>query len=170
MKENEPKDVGAIDYKRGTDMTILFGSIHWACVGPPFHKGSGTHAYATTGPPALLLMIVYAAAAPCPIMLYYIPIWLGFVLYRRIRAHPKQISRFRGWFVRDGFWWQLAEPVFFLALGYLLYQFDEPLGNFVMTLFLSMTAVIVIESVSMAERLRRIRDAQAEMEYLLSRR
>jgi hypothetical protein len=170
MRENEPKDVGAIDLVRSTNLTTLLGSIHWACVMPVSHKGSGTHSYATTGLPAMLLMIVYGAGMPCPMLLNFVPIWLGFVLYRRIRADPKQNSRFRGWFFRNSFFWQLAEPVFFLALGYVLYQFDKPLGNFVMMLFLSISTVLAIESVSMAERLRKIRDAQVEMEYLASKR
>jgi hypothetical protein len=98
---------------------------------PWLRKGQGVHAY-RYGLCTLILMFVYAGAAPCPELLYYMPVWLLLVLLRRPdRAAGSTYagrSIFGRWGESKG---RMIEPVFVGAVGVALLDYSEALGLFV---------------------------------------
>ncbi len=152
-------------------INVVFGvaMMHATCFTPPLRKRPGTRAYAIYGPLALMLMYGYAGFAECPELLPYIPVWLFFVVYRRIFANRQWISNFQGLSIGTG--WvghntaRLCESMFLFALGVFLSTISVALGNFVAAGALS-TFIVHVTELQAAESLRRrMRDSQYDMQY-----
>jgi hypothetical protein len=164
--DEKPQDVKPMNLREGTDVLYFGCNIYNAIGWMVFHTGSGKAAYAVTGPCAFVVMLLPSGA--CPAILFFIPIWLGFAIYRRVRADPKEHSNYPGWFslVKNERLGKVSEPFFYLMMGYIISAFDVAAGNIVMALCFTTSVVYVIEATSMARRVQRMKDAQAEMEHL----
>ncbi len=154
---------------QGLNMAYIAATVHAACIMPWLRSRPGTHAYANTGPLALIAMVFYAAFANCPEMLDYIPIWLVAVIFRRITSDRTQHSRYYGvplltrWFACGPVTAMKMEVIVMLA-AVLLLPISEPLGLFFLAETISLTVILVIEGGAQALRRRRMHDASIEHE------
>lgn len=152
-------------------VNIVFGiaMTHATCFTPLLRKRPGTRAYAIYGPLALMMMYGYAGFGQAPQLLLYIPVWLFFVIYRRVFANRVWISSFQGLSIGTGWFGhntaRLLESILLFALGVFLYPTNEGLGNFVAAGALS-TFIVHMTELQAADSLRRrMHDAQCDMRY-----
>ena len=84
----------------GTRQTfVLFAfavNTHAMCFFPLLHSHFGRRGIGAYGCFAAIAMILYAALVPCPTMLVYMKVWLGFVVWRRLTLDPVQHSMYPG--------------------------------------------------------------------------
>src|ERR1700722_17637015 len=84
----QPKDI--------VNLVYTVASIHAACITPLLRSGFGTHAFAGY-PLALILMLVYAVAAHCELLAWYIPVWMLLISMHRLTADVNQYSKYQGY-------------------------------------------------------------------------
>jgi hypothetical protein len=156
-KKEKPQDVINVVY--------MIASIHAACVTPLLRSRFGSHAFAAY-PAAGILMFAYAGFANCPLLAWYIPVWMLMVAFRRLTCDPAQHSRYQGfpwtlgWLGEHGA--RCLEPFVCLFGGVFLCMISQPLGEFVAAECLSMLIVLGTEMEMLRSQKRAMRDAQIQ--------
>ncbi len=121
-------------------------------------------------PLSALLMLVYAGAADCPLLAWYILPWLGMVFIRRVTTDPNQHSRYQGypWV----FGWMAGEYVARLAEVFIcffgavfLVIVDEEIARFVMAMIVSIIVAAWVEFSTLRTRSIAMRDARIEARH-----
>lgn len=153
-----------------TNLVLGAAAVLAICVTPLTHSGQGRRAYATYGPFSFMLMYGYAGFANCPAMIRFVPVWLGFLVYRRLKSERGQHSVYQGTFWPAAFFLSdryalLVEPFVLYAFGLYVREINPPLGRFVMYAAHGTFVMYVAECVRRREVQRRLDDAEADMAH-----
>jgi hypothetical protein len=163
----------------------LLVSGHAACVSVFIRRFFGVRAFRSAGIAALVVMYVYAVAAPCRAMRLFFPVWLGLLIVHRSVSLYRQWRGFECHSAYDGEPWAamllfrprsehlakgVYEPLLAIAAGgYLFYTFSATLGLFVGSASISLFLKRAIERGVENAEIQAMKDKEYEMRARIAR-
>ncbi len=168
-------DENAVWKTKPTDIANLLYSLCAVINGAftPFIRSRfGSMGFASH-PISLLLMVFYGAAAPCPEMSLYIPVWLMFVILRRFKPDRNQHSRYQGYpwlcriFTRNEYQARMIEPWVVFGIGLCLVDVAPALAQFMVIGCASLFVTLCVETASLQARKRAMEDAQKDAAQMM---
>lgn len=149
------------------DMVYNLALVYAGVVLPVIRSGFGVKAPA---PFVYTFILLWAFAMCYPPFLLYIPVWLGFVAYRRITLDKRAHTRYRGhpWmscllpFVNSEFKGRVVEPWLVMAFGVYLKTYSADLAGFFIGSGIALYVVLLVEQAAIDARRRALHDAQLE--------
>ncbi len=135
---------------------------------PVLRSGIGSHAMYRSTVPAAIGLLMFSGFADCPLIAWYIPVWLVLVAFRRATASRHQHSLYRGtpWllFFLSEKRARMLEPVMMFGIATFLSQYSAALADFFTLGAIAMGIVFMIDMAMISTFKRRQRDMQIEME------
>jgi hypothetical protein len=155
---------------------------HAACLVPFLRTRFGVEGIGISGLLAFVLILLYAELARAPEMIVFFAVWLAALVYQRVQtlrlvwAGWREHSRYTGWpwlafrlvpgLHRHSTAKLVVEPFVCLAVGWLLREWSDALGRFVMLGGLSILLSTAIDLQAVRMRLRQMQDAELTMRQL----
>jgi hypothetical protein len=152
-KEKEPQDF--IDFANTIAINVAGPLL------PLLRSGCGSHAFEKLWP-CTVYILIYAGYANTPEIVYWIPVWLVLLIFRRLTHAHDVHSAYRGWpwlgglFCRRERNARIVEVVLVLAAGRAI---DGPVGTFIMLAAAGLTVMFMVDSMVFQARKRAMRDA-----------
>ncbi len=159
-KQDKPQDV--IDLSHYAALVVSGPFL------PLLRSRCGSHAFEHLWP-CVFYIPFYAAFTDAPEIIYWVPVWLVLLVFRRLTHDRNQHSRYRGWpwlgglFTRREKNARLIEATLVLAGGYAL---DGPAGKFLMIGAAGLFVTFVVESMVIQSRERINKDNAIEAENM----
>jgi len=167
MAQTQPQQKPPLTYAEQLNVAGNMARIHSAMATMPLRTDQGTHAN-NKAHWTLLMMLVHASYIP--VVKYYIPVWIGLLVYRQIKANRSENSTFEGFqyplsrYVHDRTA-RVLEVVILAAVGLGVRVISPDLGTMIASTALSSAVALVVRIENIKAIKRQDRDARAQMAY-----
>jgi hypothetical protein len=137
MPGQQPDGSFPIGTRQTFQYSHFFADAYVMCFLPFLRYGMGKRGIGAAGFFALIIMLLYAGTTGSDDMLMYIKAWFIFAVYRRLRYDKRQHTNFPGWplltdwIIKSDRLALAAEAVLVYVIGTYLYDWSEPVGQFV---------------------------------------
>jgi hypothetical protein len=144
-----------------------FANAMAASLTPLTRSHMGTHAFKYSGIPALVYIFCCAGFTDSMELMWYIPVWLVMVVYRRATADHNEHSEYPGrpWFLGFMSEWsaRASEPCLLFFGSMFLAEISPQVTGFIMLGSMAMFVVNFMQQTINEDIQRRQRDAEIEM-------